>query len=102
MLIEVAAHFGFQLERKAVDRTDIPIDYPFLHALLLMANDPEVGLGAFSQVVRVGPGTRMPRWPQQTEAEMATRITTGPFGLSRANGGSWEYWRRNYSSLADC
>ena len=60
-LIEVAAQFGFQLERKAGDWTDTPIDYRFLHVLLLMANDPEVGLGAFSQGVRVGPGTRMPR-----------------------------------------
>ena len=61
-LIEATVHSGFHL-RKAGDRIDLPIDYRFLHMLLLMADDPEVGLGAFSREVRVGPSTRMPRLP---------------------------------------
>ena len=62
-VIDTASRSGFQLERNLGDRIDMPIDYRFLRMLLQIADDREIGLGAFSQGVRVGPGTRMPRLP---------------------------------------
>ena len=66
-LIDVAAEYGFHLERRSGDRTDVPIDFRFLHRLLVMAGDPEVDLGDYSQGVRVGPGTVTPRLPAFTD-----------------------------------
>ena len=57
-LIGIAAAHDLHLERRPGDRTDVPVDYHFLHVLLQSA---EVGLGAYSQGIRLGPGTRMPR-----------------------------------------
>ena len=62
-VIERASSSGFELDRKAGDRMDVPIDFRFLQLLLQVADDPETGLGDYSQGVRVGPGTRMPRLP---------------------------------------
>ena len=52
-----------ELKREANDRRDVPIDFRYLDLLLRAAEDPEVGLGRFSQGVRVGPSVRMPRIP---------------------------------------
>ena len=62
-LIKLAASSGFALNRKAGDRVDVLIDFRFLQLLLRVADDPETGPGEYSQGVRVGPGTRMPRLP---------------------------------------
>ena len=62
-IIQSALDYGFPLERKPGDRSDVPTDYRFLHLLLHLSGDPEVGLGEYSQGVRVGPGTKMPRLP---------------------------------------
>ena len=47
-LMDSAALFGFHLERRAGDRSDVPIDYRFLQVLLQLAGDPELGLGEYS------------------------------------------------------
>ena len=59
-VIKAAASCGYHLKRKTGDRLDVPMDFRFL---LRSADDPETGLGEYSQSVRVGTGTRMPRLP---------------------------------------
>ena len=54
---------SLELKREANDRRDVPIDFRYLDLLLKAAEDPEVGLGQFSQGVRVGPSVRMSRLP---------------------------------------
>ena len=66
-IIQSALDYGIALERKPGDRTNVPIDYRFLQLLLKLSDDPETGLGDYSQGVRVGPGTGTP----QTEAQVA-------------------------------
>ena len=62
-VISAASRAGVAILRKSGDRVDVPIDYRFLDVLLRASDDPEVGLGEYSQGVKVGPGTRMPRLP---------------------------------------
>ena len=62
-LITSLAARGKILKRDALDRTDLPIDFRLLELLLDASGDPEVGLGSFSQGVRVGVGARLPRLP---------------------------------------
>ena len=59
----IGAAFGYQVERRPGDRSDVSIDYRFLDLLLRVAEDPEKGLGEYAQGVKVGPGTRMSRLP---------------------------------------
>ena len=47
--IDAADSCGFQLQRKAGDRTDVPIDFRFLDLLLKTAGDPEIGFGEYAQ-----------------------------------------------------
>ena len=54
---------GLELKREADDRRDVPIDFRYLDLLLSAAEDPEVGLGQFSQGVRDKPSVSMPRLP---------------------------------------
>ena len=54
---------GLDLKREENDRRDVPIDFRYLDLLLKAAENPEVGMGQFSQRVRVGPSARMPRLP---------------------------------------
>ena len=61
-LIASLAARGKVLKQLASDRTDLPIDFRFLE-LLLDASGDEVGLGSFSQGVRIGVGARLPRLP---------------------------------------
>ena len=65
---------GIQLERKTGDREDVPIDDRYLDLLLRAAGDPEVGLGEYSQGIRVGPGVRMPRLPALYKQKKRWRI----------------------------
>ena len=62
-LIASLAAQGKVLKKVASDRTDLPIDFRFLELLLDASGDPEVGLGSFSQDVRIGVGARLPRLP---------------------------------------
>ena len=81
-LIDASTAHEFHLERRSGDRTDAPTDYRFLHVLFQSAGDPEVGLGKYSQVVRVGPGTRMPRLPALFRPKrVASCVSIGPSGL---------------------
>ena len=54
---------GIKVERMSGDRSDLPIDFRYVDALLRAAEDPEVNLGSSTGGVRVGPGVRMPRLP---------------------------------------
>ena len=75
-VIEAAARHGYGLERRPGDRDDVPIDYRFLDLLLRIAKDPEVSIGEFSQGVRVGPGTRMPRLPALYKPKKKWRLAS--------------------------
>ena len=101
-LIKAAADCGFHLQRRADDREDIPIDVRFLHVLLQLAGDPEVGLGEYSQGVRVGPGKRMPRLPAlyspKRKWRLASQQETWNYIKQTVDPGS--IWHRNYTSLA--
>ena len=102
-LIGTAAVFSFQMNRKTGDRMDTPIDYRFLHMLLQMARDPEVGLGKYAQGVRVGPGTRMPRLPALYRPKRKWRLASqqDPLDYLEQTADPGCVWRRNYLTLAD-
>ena len=91
-IIQSALDCGIVLERKPGDRTDVPIDYRFLQLLLKLTDDPETGLGDYSQV-RVGRGPGCPvTGTLQTEAQDAHDYLE-----QVTEQGS--VWRQNYSSL---
>ena len=100
-LIDVAAEYGFHLERRSGNRTDVPIDFRFLHRLLVMAGDPEVDLGDYSQGVRVGPGTVMPRLPAFYRPKRKWRLASQhePLGYLEQTTEPEGTWRRKYSTL---
>ena len=75
-VIDAAAGFGHQIERRSGDRTDVQIDYRFLDLLLRVAEDPETGLGEYAQGVKVGPGTRMPRLPALFKPKKKWRLAS--------------------------
>ena len=52
---------GWKIERHEEDRSDVPVDYRFLHLLLRVADNPEVGMGLFAWRDRVEPRARMLR-----------------------------------------
>ena len=80
-LLGIASHHGFQMNGKPGDRTDVPINFRFLQMLLQIADDPEIGLGDYSQGVRVGPGTRMLRLPALFRPKKKWRFRSfGSFG----------------------
>ena len=83
------------------DRTDLPIDNRFLELLLDASGDPEVGLELFARGVRVGPGSRLPRFPALYAKKKRwqlpeQRYPEDPDG--NPNVGE-SVWRSNYSSL---
>ena len=47
-ILATLSEAGHELVREEADRTDLPIDFRFLHLLLRCAEDPEVGLGKFA------------------------------------------------------
>ena len=100
-IIQSALDYGIVLERKPGDRTDVPINYRFLQLLLELTDDPETGLGDYSQGVRVGPGTRMPRLPAlykpKRKWRLASHYDAHDYLEQVAEQGS--VWRQNYSSL---
>ena len=100
-LIDVAAEYGFHLERRSGDRTDVPIDFRFLHMLHMMAGDPEVGLGEYSQGVRVGPGTRMLRLPALYGPKRKWPLASphDPLDYLEQTAEPEGIWRRNYWTL---
>ena len=55
-IIDYLSTQGIHLQRATEDRSDLPVDYRFLHLLLSASDDPEVGLGEFSRGVRSGTG----------------------------------------------
>ena len=74
-IIQCALGYGFPLERKPGDRPDVPIDYRFLHLLLHLSGDPEVGLGEYSQgVSRSGHQDASVAGALQAKKEVAPRI----------------------------
>ena len=79
---------GLELKREENDRRDVPIDFRYLDLLLRAAEDPEVGLGQFSQGVRVGPSARMPRLPAlyKPKKEMEVSSADRPLELLRGRG----------------
>ena len=101
-LINSAGVYGFHLERQVGDRSEVPIDHRFLHVLLRLAGDPEVGLGEYSQGVRVGPGTRMPRLPAFFRPKRKWRLASqqDPLDYLEQSTDPGSVWRRNYASQA--
>ena len=100
-VIELASSSGFELDRKAGDRLDVPIDFRFLQQLLRLADDPETGLGEYSEGVKVGPGTRMPRLPTLYRPKKKWRLASQVDHLDYLEQATdpGEVWRRNYSTL---
>ena len=100
-IIQSALEHGFSLERKSGDRADVPIEYRFLQLLLQLSGDPEVGLGEYSQGVRFGPGTRMPRlralYKPKRKWRLASQYDPNDYLEKVAEQSS--VWRQNYSSL---
>ena len=86
---------------KSGDRTDVPINFRFLQMLLQIADDPEIGLGDYSQGVRVGPGNRMPRLPALFRPKKKLRLASqfDPLDYLEGSTDSTTVWRRNYSTL---
>ena len=83
---------------KPGDRTDVPINFRFLQMLLQIADDR---LGDYSQGVRVGPGTRMPRLPALYRPKKKWRLASqfDPLDYLEGSTDSTTVWRRNYSTL---
>ena len=102
-VIDAAARAGISITRRSEDRVDIPIDYRFLDVLLRASGDPEVGLGAYAQGVRVGPGTRMPRLPALYKAKKKWRLPSqiDPLDYLEYAPDSSGVWRSNYSTLRE-
>ena len=94
---------GLELQRDENDRRDVPIDFRYLDLLLKAAEDPEVGLGQFSQGVRVGPSVRMPRLPALYKPKRKWRLAaqTDSSNYLEEEEASWpeSCWRSNYPSL---
>ena len=92
------------LHRRSGDRTDVPIDYRFLHVLLQSAGDPEVGLGEYSQGVRVGPGKRMPRLPALFRPERRWRLASqqDPLDYLEQSVDPGSVWRRELRFTRHC
>ena len=69
--------------------------------LLQIADDPEIGLGDYSQGVRVGPGNRMPRLPALFRPKKKWRLASqfDPLDYLEGSTDSTTVWRRNYSTL---
>ena len=95
---------GLELKRAENDRRDVPIDFRYLDLLLKAAEDPEVGLGEFSQEVRVVPSARMPRLPalHKPKRKWRSAAQTDPLNYLEEEA-SWpeSSWRSNYPPLTE-
>ena len=100
LIVSLAAR-GKILKRVALDRTDLPIEFRFLELLLDFAGDPEVGLGSFSQGVRVGVGARLPRLPALYRRKKRWRLASqsDPHDYLDDKAGAEGAWRSNYASI---
>ena len=100
-VIEYLSTQGIHLQRTAEDRSDLPVDYRFLHLLLTASDDPEVGLGEFSRGVRVCPGARLPRLPAIYSAKKKWRLPgqEDPTDYLESIKEPGAEWRKNYSTL---
>ena len=100
-LLGIASQHGFQTNGKPGDRTDVPINFRFLQMPLRIADDPEIGLGDYSQGVRVGPGTRMPRLPAFFRPKKKWRLASqvDPLDYLEGSTDSTTVWRMNYWTL---
>ena len=100
-IIASLAARGKILKRVALDRTDLPIDFRFLELLLDVSGDPEVGLGSFSQGVRVGVGARLPRLPALYRRKKKWRLASqsDPHDHLDDKAGAEGAWRSNYASI---
>ena len=76
-IIEIARSHGLELHRSGEDRQNIPTDFRFMQLVLNLADDPEIGIGAYSPGVRVGPGIRMPRLPALYRPKRRWRLSGG-------------------------
>ena len=94
---------GIKVERMSGDRSDLPIDYRYVDALLRAAEDPEVNLGSFAGGVRVGPGVRMPRLPALFTKKKRWMLPdqADPMAYQEERAAEEGVWRQNYSSLAE-
>ena len=63
-LFRVLSDSGHGIVRGPQDRRELPFNFRLLHSLLSAAGDPEVKMHEFAVGVRVGPGTKLPRYPQ--------------------------------------
>ena len=99
-IIRSALDYGFSLERKPGDRTDVPIDSRFLQ-LLHLSGDPGTGLGEYSQGVKVGPGTKMPRLQALYKPKRKWRLASqyDPHDYLEHATEQGIVWRQNYTSL---
>ena len=95
-------HMDFIWKGVTVIGLTFSIDYRFLHVLLQLAGDPEVGLVDYSQGVRVGPGTRMPRLPALFRSKRKWRLASqqDPLDYLEQSVDPGSVWRPNYASLA--
>ena len=100
-IIDYLSTQGIHLSRTTEDRSDLPVDYRFLHLLLTASGDPEVGLGEFSRGVRVGPGARLPRLPAIYSAKKKWRLPgqEDPADYLESVEEPGAEWRKNYSTL---
>ena len=100
-IIASLAARGKILQRVALDRTDLPIDFRFLELLLDVSGDPEVGLGSFSQGVRVGVGARLPRLPALCRRKKKWRLASqsDPHDYLDYKAGAEGIWRSNHASI---
>ena len=100
-VLEIATQNGFQMIVRSGDREDVPINFRFLQLLLQIADDPEIGLGDYSQGVRVGPGNRMPRLPALFRPKKKWRLASqfDPLDYMEGSTDTTTVWRRNYSTL---
>ena len=73
-----------------------------MNFLLRLAGDPEIGLGAYAQGVRVGPGVRMPRLPTLYRPERRWRLPeqADPLEYLEKHPDTDTTWRQNYASVA--
>ena len=100
-MIDYLSTQGIHLQRTAEDRSELPVDYRFLHLLLSASDDPEVGLGEFSRGVRIGPGARLPRLLAIYAAKKRWRLPgqEDPTDYLESIEEPGAEWRKNYSTL---
>ena len=99
--MNVLSSRGLQLNRAGGDRDELPLGFRFLDLLLRASDDPDTRLGGFTQGVKVGPGTRMPRNPaHRPKRRWRLESQRGPTNWQQEEEKQWESpWRQNFASL---